>query len=190
MRAHPDKQYQQALFQRCSRMMLSVTQLPQPVIAKVHGIATAAGCQLVATCDLAVAANEARFATSGVNLGLFCTTPGVALGRNVSRKAAMEMLLTGEFVSAERAVELGLINRAVPAEQLDACVGELSRNLVGKSPVALRLGKQAFYRQMEQGLEGAYTDASEVMACNMTTDDAAEGIDAFIEKRKPNWRGH
>ena len=190
MRAHPDKQYQQALFQRCSHMMLSLTRLPQPVIAKVHGIATAAGCQLVATCDLAVASTEARFATSGVNLGLFCTTPGVALSRNVSRKAAMEMLLTGEFVSAERAAELGLINRVVPVDHLDACVGELARNLAGKSPVALRLGKQAFYRQLEQELEDAYTDASEVMACNMTTDDAVEGIDAFIEKRKPNWRGH
>ena len=190
MRTHPDKQYQQALFQRCSRVMLSLTRLPQPVIAKVHGIATAAGCQLVATCDLAVASNEARFATSGVNLGLFCTTPGVALSRNVSRKATMEMLLTGEFVTAERAAELGLINRVVPVDQLDACVGELTRNLAGKSPVALRLGKQAFYRQIEQGLEDAYTDASEVMACNMTTDDAAEGIDAFIEKRKPSWRGH
>ncbi len=190
MRAHPDKQYQQALFQRCSSMMLSLTRLPQPVIAKVHGIATAAGCQLVATCDLAVVSTEARFATSGVNLGLFCTTPGVALSRNVSRKAAMEMLLTGEFVSAERAAEIGLVNRVVPADQLDTCVEELARNLAEKSPVALHLGKQAFYRQLEQGLEGAYTDASEVMACNMTTDDAAEGIDAFIEKRKPNWRGH
>ncbi len=189
MRARPDKAYQKDLFMRCSRMMMSIAKLPKPVIAKVHGIATAAGCQLVATCDLAVASTEARFATSGINVGLFCFTPGVALSRNVPRKPALEMLLTGDFISAERAAELGLINKAVAPEELDEAALELARKVSQKSPVAVRLGKETFYRQLEMGLSAAYEAASEAHACNMLSEDAAEGIDAFIEKRKPTWRG-
>ncbi len=188
MRANPDHAYQQALFETCSRMMLTMTRLPQPVIAKVHGIATAAGCQLVATCDLAVAASDARFATSGVNAGLFCTTPGVALGRNVARKHAMEMLLTGEFITAKRAAEIGLVNRVVPGDRLDAAVSALADGLAAKSRHALALGKEAFYRQLELGLADAYALAAKEMARNMMDRDAAEGIDAFIEKRAPKWR--
>ena len=188
MRAHPDRGYQQALFAACSRLMLTLTQLPQPVIAQVHGIATAAGCQLVATCDLAVAAADARFATSGINVGLFCSTPGVALGRNLARKHAMEMLLTGEFVDATRAAEIGLVNRVVPADRLDAATRTLADALAAKSAYALALGKQATYRQLEMGLSDAYAFAGEEMARNMMDRDAAEGIDAFIEKRPPKWR--
>lgn len=189
MRAHPDKAYQKALFSRCSKMMMSIVQLNQPVIAKVHGIATAAGCQLVASCDLAVASSQARFATSGINVGVFCFTPGVALSRNVPRKVALEMLLTGNFISAERAAEIGLVNRVVPPEDLDAATMELAAAITQKSPLAVRMGKQAFYRQLGLDLPAAYEDASEAIACNMMADDAAEGIDAFIEKRAPTWRG-
>lgn len=189
MRARPDKAYQKELFQTCSRMMLSILRLPQPVIAKVHGIATAAGCQLVAACDLAVASTAARFATSGINVGLFCYTPGVALSRNVSRKQALEMLLTGDFISAERAAELGLINKAVAPGELDAATLELAQKITGKSAVAVRRGKATFYRQLEEDLATAYEDASESHACNMQAEDALEGIDAFIEKRTPTWRG-
>jgi len=159
------------------------------VIARVHGIATAAGCQLVATCDLAVAAKEARFATPGVNIGLFCSTPMVALSRAVPRKQAMEMLLTGEMISAARALEIGLINRAVDADGLDSAVGALASIIVGKSPKILAIGKEAFYRQAEMGLADAYAYASEVMTKNMMARDAEEGIDAFIEKRPPKWQG-
>lgn len=189
MRARPDKAYQKELFQTCSRMMLSLLELPQPVIAKVHGIATAAGCQLVAACDLAVASTAARFATSGINVGLFCYTPGVALSRNVPRKQALEMLLTGDFITAERAVEMGLVNKAVPPEQLDAATLELAQKITDKSAVAVRRGKATFYRQLEEDLVTAYEDASESHACNMQAEDALEGIDAFIEKRTPTWRG-
>jgi len=189
MRSDPSKAFQKALFEQCSRLMLTITSIPQPVIARVHGIATAAGCQLVATCDLAVASENARFAVSGVNLGLFCSTPSVALARNLGRKRAMEMLLTGDFIDARTALDQGLVNRVVPAEQLDAEVGKLAAAILAKTPVAIGIGKRLFYQQIEQGLEGAYALASEAMACNMVTDDAKEGIDAFVEKRKPNWRG-
>lgn len=189
MRAHPDKEYYRDLFNCCSRMMLTITRMPQPVIARVHGIATAAGCQLVATCDLAVASRNARFATSGINVGLFCSTPGVALSRNILRKHAMEMLLTGEFVSAEGAAQLGLINRVVEPESLDKEVLALASHIVDRSPVAVRTGKQMFYRQIDQQLESAYDYACEVMVDNMMAEDVAEGIDAFVEKRDPVWRG-
>jgi enoyl-CoA hydratase/carnithine racemase len=169
--------------------MTAIVRLPQPVIAEVHGIATAAGCQLVASCDLAVAAEDARFATPGVNIGLFCSTPMVALSRNVGKKAAMEMLLTGDLVPAERALAIGLVNRVVPAERLhDEAMG-LARTIAEKSPLTVRIGKEAFYRQAEMDLEAAYAYASEVMTRNMLARDAGEGIDAFLEKRPPTWRG-
>lgn len=189
MRARPDKAYQKQLFQTCSRMMMSLLRLPQPVIARVHGIATAAGCQLVAACDLAVASSEARFATSGINVGLFCYTPGVALSRNVPRKQALEMLLTGDFITAGRAAELGLVNRVVPPDELDAATLELARKITGKSAIAVRRGKETFYRQLEEDLASAYDDACESHASNMQAEDALEGIDAFIGKRAPEWRG-
>jgi len=177
------------LFQRCAKMMMSISELPQPVIARVHGVATAAGCQLVAQCDLAVAVEGARFATSGINLGLFCGTPSVPLVRNVGRKAAFEMLFTGEFVSAARAREIGLVNRVVPGEQLDEEVDQLARAILAKTPVAVAAGKRLFYRQVEQGISGAYALAAQQMVCNMLTEDTAEGINAFFEKRPPNYRG-
>jgi enoyl-CoA hydratase/carnithine racemase len=163
--------------------------LPQPVIARVHGIATAAGCQLVATCDLAVASDAARFATSGIDVGLFCATPGVPLSRNVSRKRAFEMLVTGEFVDAATAQDWGLVNRVVPAEQLDLAVAELAGAIASKSPVAIRAGKRLFARQLAASLEEAYALACETMAANLAAEDAREGIDAFLAKRKPVWRG-
>jgi enoyl-CoA hydratase/carnithine racemase len=159
------------------------------VIARVHGIATAAGCQLVAQCDLAVASDNAKFAVSGINVGLFCSTPSVPLGRNVLRKQAMEMLLTGDFIDAATALERGLINRAVAAEQLDAAVDELARKIISKSSVAVATGKKMFYKQLEMGMEGAYQYAAEVMACNMMAEDVGEGIDAFAAKRAPVWKG-
>jgi len=189
LRADPSRANYRATFRQCSDLMLSLTRLPQPVIARVHGVATAAGCQLVASCDLAVAAEGARFATPGVNIGLFCSTPMVALSRAVSRKAAMEMLLTGDFVFAARAHELGLVNRVVPADRLDAEVTALARTISEKSPLTLKIGKEAFYRQADLGLSAAYDYASEVMTTNMLARDAEEGIDAFLEKRAPTWRG-
>ncbi|MBT5570450.1 MAG: enoyl-CoA hydratase [Alphaproteobacteria bacterium] len=187
MRANYSLEYQQTLFATCTKMMLSVLRLPQPVIARIDGLATAAGCQLVATCDLAVAGQSARFATSGINVGLFCSTPGVAVGRSLSRKHAMDLLLTGDFVSAERAAEIGLINSAVPDDQLDAEVDALARKLANKSAYALALGKTAFYKQLEMGVTDAYALAGAEMARNMMDRDAAEGIDAFVEKRDPEW---
>jgi len=189
LRADPRRENYEATFNRCSELMLKITHLPKPVIARVHGIATAAGCQLVATCDLAIAENGARFATPGVNIGLFCSTPMVALSRAVPRKQAMEMLLTGELIPAARALEIGLINRAVPAEELDSAVTSLAAVIAGKSPKVLAIGKEAFYRQADLGLAEAYAYASEVMTRNMMARDAAEGIDAFIEKRHPTWQG-
>jgi enoyl-CoA hydratase/carnithine racemase len=188
MRAQPSLAYYQKLFAQCSQVMQSLQRLPVPVIARVQGIATAAGCQLVAQCDLAVAVDTARFATSGVNYGLFCATPSVALSRNVSRKAAFEMLVTGDFISAQEAQTQGLINRAVPLEQLDAEVEKLVASIVAKPQVAIAMGKGLFYRQIENGMEAAYEDALQTMACNMMDADALEGVQAFIEKRTPRFR--
>ncbi len=187
MRAEPSLAYYQKLFAQCSQVMQSLQRLPVPVIARVQGIATAAGCQLVAQCDLAVAADTARFATSGVNYGLFCATPSVALSRNVSRKAAFEMLVTGDFISSIQAQEQGLINRAVPADQLDAAVEKLVTSIVAKPQVAIAMGKGLFYRQIESGMAAAYEDALQTMACNMMDADALEGVQAFIEKRAPRF---
>jgi enoyl-CoA hydratase/carnithine racemase len=189
LRANPERATYQATFDLCSRLMMSIVRLPKPVIARVHGIATAAGCQLVATCDLAVAADTARFATPGVNIGLFCSTPMVALSRAVGRKAAMEMLLTGELIDAGRALALDLINRCVPGDRLDAEVESLAGQIVAKSPLTLAIGKEAFYRQAEMGLDEAYAFTSQVMTQNMLARDAAEGIDAFLGKRQPVWTG-
>jgi len=189
MRAQPDQEYYQTLFEQCRQVMLTMTRIPQPLIACVHGMATAAGCQLVANADLAVASTDARFAVSGINLGLFCSTPGVALSRNVPRKRAFEMLITGKFIDAHTASEWGLINAAVEPNKLMETVLELADNIAQKSPVAVRAGKQMFYRQLEHGLADAYAYAGDVMACNMMAEDTAEGIDAFIEKRTPTWRG-
>jgi enoyl-CoA hydratase/carnithine racemase len=189
MRANPSKEFIKALFEQCASMMLTLTRMPQPVIARVHGIATAAGCQLVSMCDLAVASDEARFATSGINVGLFCATPGVGLSRNVSRKHAMEMLLTGDFISAAAAREYGLVNHVVAADELDRRVFVLAHAIAGKPAVAIAAGKQMFYRQLELGFEQAYALAAETMACNMMMDDAGEGIDAFVGKRPPVWKG-
>jgi enoyl-CoA hydratase/carnithine racemase len=182
--------YFNELFATCSKMMLSIVSLPQPVIAEVQGIATAAGCQLVATCDLAVAAEDARFATSGVNIGLFCSTPMVALSRNVTRKQAMEMLLLGEFIPAHRAVEIGLINEAVPRSGLSEATRDMARIIAEKAPVAIKIGKQAFYKQAEMGLEEAYAYAGATMAENMMARDTKAGIDAFVAKKPmPDWTG-
>ena len=189
LRAHPERAAYEATFELCSRLMLRIVRLSKPVIARVHGVATAAGCQLVASCDLAVAADTARFATPGVNIGLFCSTPMVALSRAVGRKAAMEMLLTGELIDATRARELGLVNRVVPEAELDTAVTALAATIAAKSPLTLAIGKQAFYRQAEMDLDGAYAYAAEVMTRNMLARDAAEGIDAFIAKRPPVWTG-
>lgn len=184
MRANHDKGYMQRLFKQCGRVMTTLTELPQPVIARVQGVATAAGCQLVASCDLAVAADVAKFAVSGINVGLFCSTPAVALSRNMGRKQAMEMLLTGDFIDALEAQRRGLVNHVVPADMLDAEVRRLTESICAKSPAAIAMGKQLFYRQLEMGLDGAYQLAAETMACNMMTDDAANGIDGFMNKRK------
>ena len=189
VRANPGEEIYRQLFRQCSRLMQSIVTLPQPVIAQVHGIATAAGCQLVASADLAVAADSSRFATPGVNIGLFCSTPMVALSRNVGRKQAMEMLLTGEMMDAATAVNFGMINRAVPEQALDATVADLAAKIVDKSPLTLKIGKEAFYKQLEMDLADAYDYASEVMTRNMMARDAQEGIDAFLEKRTPHWEG-
>jgi enoyl-CoA hydratase/carnithine racemase len=189
LRANPGRAAYEALFAQCSRLMTTIVRLPMPVIARVHGVATAAGCQLVASCDLAVASREARFATPGVNIGLFCSTPMVALSRAVGRKAAMEMLLTGEMVEAEEARRLGLVNRVVAPAELDGAVEGLAKLIASKSSLTLALGKEAFYRQAEMPLDDAYAYASEVMTRNMLARDAAEGIDAFLEKRPAVWKG-
>ncbi|RKU04361.1 enoyl-CoA hydratase [Burkholderia sp. Nafp2/4-1b] len=188
MRGKPELDYYRALFAHCSRVMLAMRALPVPVIARVQGIATAAGCQLVAACDLAIAADTARFAVSGINVGLFCSTPAVALSRNVSAKRAFDMLVTGRFVDAATAAAWGLVNEAVPEDALDAAVARKVAEIVAKSPAAVRYGKQMFYRQRELPLDDAYAFASDVMARNMMEEDAGEGIDAFLEKRKPTWR--
>lgn len=187
MRSQHGEAYYQQLFEQCSRVMLGLLALPQPVIARVHGMATAAGCQLVANCDLAVASSEAKFAVSGVNLGLFCSTPGVALSRNVPRKRAFEMLITGEFIDAHTAADWGLVNRAVAPQQLDEAVLALAASIAAKAPVAVRTGKRVFYEQIVQDMPAAYAHAGAVMACNMLEADTVEGVDAFLEKRKPAW---
>jgi enoyl-CoA hydratase/carnithine racemase len=183
MRAEPSEQYYRELFDRCTPVMTAIRTLPQPVIARVQGIATAAGCQLVATCDLAVASEEARFAVSGVNLGLFCSTPSVALSRNLPRKQAFEMLVTGEFIGAAQAREWGLVNRVVPVAQLDDAVATLAQAIAAKAEVAVRMGKDLFYRQLEMGTAAAYQLAGQTMACNMMDAAALDGVQAFLDKR-------
>jgi enoyl-CoA hydratase/carnithine racemase len=188
MVAQPQLAYYQGLFAQCSRLMLAIQKLPVPVIARVHGIATAAGCQLVAQCDLAVASTEARFAVSGVNLGLFCATPSVPLLRNMGPKQAMEMLVTGDFISAQEAQQRGLVNHAVPPEQLDARIGQLVGSILQKPRLAIAMGKELFYRQREMGIEAAYQLAGQTMAMNMMDACAQEGVTAFTEKRAPSWK--
>jgi enoyl-CoA hydratase/carnithine racemase len=190
MRAHAaDHAWQRRLFDDCSRMMMRLTELPQPVIARVHGIATAAGCQLVSMCDLAVASDSATFALPGVNIGVFCSTPAVGVARNVGRKRAMELLLTGAPIDAATALAWGLVNRVVTAGQLDAAVQQLLDLILARSPATIAMGKTAFYQQIERPLAGAYDLTSETMTRNMALDDAAEGIDAFLQKRPAAWRG-
>jgi enoyl-CoA hydratase/carnithine racemase len=184
-----DKAWQEKLFADCSRMMLKLNRLPQPVIARVHGVATAAGCQLVSMCDLAVAAEEARFALPGVNVGIFCSTPAVGVARNVGRKRAMEMLLTGELFDARTALAWGLVNRVVPAVQLDAEIARFTDAIQARSSYVVSTGKRTFYQQIDQAIAGAYDTAGETMACGMLHEDAAEGIDAFLGKRPARWKG-
>jgi enoyl-CoA hydratase/carnithine racemase len=190
MRGKPSLEYYERLFSQCSEMMLGIQRLPVPVIARVQGVATAAGCQLVAMCDLAVAASTAKFAVSGVNLGLFCSAPGVALSRNVFRKAAFEMLVTGQFISAEEAKMRGLINRVVEPEHLDTEVEKLVAAILAKPRVAVAMGKEFFYRQIELGIASAYEAAAQTMACNMMDEAALEGVQAFIDKRPASWPKH
>jgi len=189
MRSHTERKFHRALFEQCSRVMMTITQMPQVVIAQVHGIATAAGCQLVAACDLAMASDSARFAVSGINLGLFCSTPSVALSRNLGRKQALHMLLTGEFINAQTALQYGLINQLVEAEKLTDSTYELAKTIAAKSPLALATGKKMFYQQLDMPMAKAYDYASEVMACNFDSEDAREGVDAFFAKRTPHWQG-
>ena len=189
MRQHPTKKWQKALFEQCSRMMLSLVRLPQPVIARVQGVAVAAGCQLVSMCDLAVASDVAQFALPGIKSGIFCTTPGVGVARNVSRKRALEMLLTGDLIDASTALAWGLVNRVAPPAELDTETDRLAQKILAHSGAVVTMGKQFFYDQVEKPLADAYSFASEGMARNMMLADAAEGIDAFLGKRKPRWRG-
>jgi enoyl-CoA hydratase/carnithine racemase len=189
MSAHAEQSYFEDLFSRCNHMMQSIITLPQPVIAKVHGLATANGCQLVSICDLAVAADSAQFALCGVKLGLFCSTPSVGVSRNILRKRAFELLVTGEFFDAQTAANDGLINRVVPEYQLDAEVTRLAESIIANPAVAIETGKKMFYRQLELDLEDAYDYAGDVMARNMMAEDAREGIAAFLGKRKPKWQG-
>jgi len=181
--------YYKSLFQQCSRMMMTINKIPQPVIARVHGVATAAGCQLVGACDLAVASEDARFATSGINVGLFCSTPSVTVSRNIPRKQAMEMLLTGEFIDAKTALKWGLINRIGAREKLDEEIQRLADAIIRKSSLAVFTGKKMFYEQLEKNMEDAYAFAGEIMACNMMAEDVNEGIDAFVRKRTAIWKG-
>jgi len=190
IRNNPRPDYYRWLFAECARLMGQIRALPQPVIARVHGIATAGGCQLVASCDLAVAAATARFATSGINIGLFCSTPAVPLTRNVSQKPAFEMLFTGDFIDADAARERGLVNRVVPLERLDEEVGLLAGSILAKPAHVVAAGKELFYRQQEMGVDAAYQLAVEAMACNLLEPAAQEGVDAFLNKRKPSWSGN
>ncbi|WP_374413266.1 enoyl-CoA hydratase [Hydrogenophaga sp.] len=188
MRARPELAYYQSLFATCSKLMMGLRKLEVPVIARVHALATAAGCQLVAQCDLAVAAEGASFGVNGIDVGLFCATPGVALSRNMLPKQAMEMLLTGDFISATEARARGLVNRVVAPQALDAEVGTLVTRILGKPREAVAMGKTLFYRQLETGMESAYQLAGQTMACNMVHEVAQEGVQAFIDKRAPSWR--
>ena len=187
LRRQPTPEYYHRVFAECARLMRQIRALPQPVIACVQGLATAGGCQLVASCDLAVAADSARFAASGINIGLFCATPAVPLSRNIGRKRAAEMLFTGEFIDAATACDWGLVNRVVPAAELDAAVAALCASIAAKPPAILAAGKALFYRQQEMGIEAAYQLAVQSMACNLLDPDAQEGVDAFLEKRPPRW---
>jgi enoyl-CoA hydratase/carnithine racemase len=189
MRCHEDKAFHLALFQQCSQVMLTINQMQQPVIAQVDGIATAAGCQLVAACDLAIASNTSRFAVSGINVGLFCSTPSVALSRNLARKRALELLLTGDFINAYTAHDYGLINQVVEEDALEQATIRLAKKIVDKSSLAIGMGKKMFYEQLPMDLSQAYQYATQIMAENMDSQDAREGIDAFIEKRQPIWQG-
>jgi enoyl-CoA hydratase/carnithine racemase len=189
MRANPGEDWQRKLFADCNEMMLKIVRLPQPVIARVHGVASAAGCQLTSMCDLAVAASDARFALPGVNIGLFCSTPAVGVGRNINRKRAMEMLLTGDLIDAQTALDWGLVNRVVPLAELDAEIRKFTDAIKAKSAVSVALGKEVFYKQLDVDLPQAYEMAGKTMTCNMMTEDAAEGLDAFLAKRKPEWKG-
>ncbi len=189
MKAHINIEYQRSLFELCSDLMMRIIRMPQPIIAKVNGIATAAGCQLVAMCDLAVASKQAKFAVSGINVGLFCATPAVALTRNIGRKQAFEMLVTGDFIDAEKAEKWGLINHAVAADELEETTLNLAQKIAAKAPLAIRYGKGLFYGQLEYGFQVAYQQAAEIMANNMMTQDTLEGINAFFEKRQPTWQG-
>ncbi len=190
MRQDPSKEANKVLFDKCSTMMKAVASIPQPVIAKVQGIATAAGCQLVGACDLAIASEEATFATSGINLGLFCSTPSVTVSRNLPRKVAFELLVTGEFMEAEKALHYGFINQVAAKEDLDEAIAKLARRIADQPAVSIAFGKRLFYRQLEAALDVAYDMASETMACNMMTEDAQAGIDAFIGKKpSPKWKG-
>jgi len=188
LRAHRDRRFVQDVFERFAHVMMSLTRLSQPVIARVHGPAFAGGCQLVAQCDLAVASTAATFATSGINFGLFCNTPGVSVARNVPRKRALEMLVTGESIDADTALKYGLVNRIAPPERLDEEIANFTRSILDKTPIAVSAGKRLFYRQVEANLEEAYRLATEAMVENMMTEDAAEGIDAFAQKRRPQWK--
>ena len=188
LRSSEQREFHQALFDQCGKVMLTINQMQQPVIARVHGIATAAGCQLVANCDLAVATEDARFAVSGINLGLFCSTPAVPLSRNMGRKQAMHMLLTGDFISAQTAQRYGLVNEVVPVAELEQATMTLAQKIIAKPAQAIKLGKDMFYRQLPMDLSDAYAYAGERMTCNMDSYDAREGIDAFIQKRKPEWK--
>ncbi len=188
MKAQPQMAYYQQLFARCTRMMMALRKLPVPVIARVQGVATAAGCQLVAQCDLAVASEDARFGVNGIDVGLFCATPSVPLSRNMAPKQAMEMLVTGDFIDAAEAQRRGLVNRVVVAERLDAELQSLVQAILAKPRLALAMGKQLFYQQAEMGIEAAYQLAGQTMACNMIDEVAQEGVQAFIDKRSPAWR--
>ncbi len=186
--AHPDAAWQQGLFDACAAMMLAIVRLPQPVIARIHGVAAAAGCQLVSMCDLAVAVPEARFALSGIHNGLFCSTPAVGVARNINRKRAMEMLVTGDLIDAETARAWGLVNRVVPADALDTEIAKLTDAIKAKSAAAIALGKDAFYRQIDMSLTDAYDLAGRTMMCNLQDPDGIEGVDAFVNKRKAVWK--
>jgi enoyl-CoA hydratase/carnithine racemase len=189
MRSSEDRAFHQALFKQCGGVMQTIAAMPQPVIAQVNGIATAAGCQLVAQCDLAVASDVSRFAVSGINVGLFCSTPAVALSRNMHRKHAMQMLLTGDFIDAATACQYGLLNTVTKVDEVEAVTQALAEKIAAKSPLAVKMGKAMFYQQLNMDLDKAYDFAGDTMACNMDSEDAREGIDAFIGKRKPTWRG-